>query len=189
MIKYYHLGLKELGKIYAGLFVRIAAIAFYLFLVSNLSSFMEQFNNPDWAFVLKAFLMVGMLIFAKQVPDMIGKIFGVEMKSQGGIAGRLGSMAGVGNVAKKAWEAVRNPIAAAAGVGSMALGTGAHIASAARTSFNNGKKAVQRIRADGKKHGIKNCWCSSICNWKRIMGCFCWFSKCCSKKFKKWSSK
>lgn len=146
---------KELGKIYAGLFVRIAAIAFYLFLVSNLSSFMEQFNNPDWAFVLKAFLMVGMLIFAKQVPDMIGKIFGVEMKSQGGIAGRLGSMAGVGNVAKKAWEAVRNPIAAAAGVGSMALGTGAHIASAARTSFNNGKKAVQRIRADGKKHGIK----------------------------------
>lgn len=146
---------KELGKIYAGLFVRIAAIAFYLFLVSNLSSFMEQFNNPDWAFVLKAFLMVGMLIFAKQVPDMIGKIFGVEMKSQGGIAGRLGNMAGVGNVAKKAWEAVRNPIAAAAGVGSMALGTGAHIASAARTSFNNGKKAVQRIRADGKKHGIK----------------------------------
>lgn len=146
---------KELGKIYAGLFVRIAAIAFYLFLVSNLSSFMDSFNNPDWAFVLKAFLMVGMLIFAKQVPDMIGKIFGVEMKSQGGIAGRLGSMAGVGNVAKKAWEAVRNPIAAAAGVGSMALGTGAHIASAARTSFNNGKKAVQRIRADGKKHGIK----------------------------------
>ena len=146
---------KELGKIYAGLFVRIAAIAFYLFLISNLSSFMDSFNNPDWAFVLKAFLMVGMLIFAKQVPDMIGKIFGVEMKSQGGIAGRLGNMAGVGNVAKKAWEAVRNPIAAAAGVGSMALGTGAHIASAARTSFNNGKKAVQRIRADGKKHGIK----------------------------------
>lgn len=146
---------KELGKTYAELFVRVAAIAFYLFLVSNLSSFMEQFKNSDWTLVLKAFLMVGMLIFAKQVPDMIGKIFGVEIKSQGGIAGRLGNMAGVGNVAKKAWEAVRNPIAAAAGVGSMALGTGAHIASAARTSFNNGKKAVQRIRADGKKHGIK----------------------------------
>lgn len=138
---------KELGKIYAGLFVRIAAIAFYLFLVSNLSSFMEQFNNPDWAFVLKAFLMVGMLIFAKQVPDMIGKIFGVEMKSQGGIAGRLGSMAGVGNVAKKAWEAVRNPIAAAAGVGSMALGTGAHIASAIRTSNKNKAAALERIKA------------------------------------------
>lgn len=138
---------KELGKIYAGLFVRIAAIAFYLFLVSNLSSFMEQFNNPDWAFVLKAFLMVGMLIFAKQVPDMIGKIFGIEMKSQGGIAGRLGSMAGVGNVAKKAWEAVRNPIAAAAGVGSMALGTGAHIASAIRTSNKNKAAALERIKA------------------------------------------
>lgn len=144
---------KELGKIYAGLFVRIAAIAFYLFLISNLSSFMDSFNNPDWAFVLKAFLMVGMLIFAKQVPDMIGKIFGVEMKSQGGIAGRLGNMAGVGNVAKKAWEAVRNPIAAAAGVGSMALGTGAHIASAIRTSGKNGSAAVKRIKAD--QHGFK----------------------------------
>lgn len=29
---------KELGKTYAELFVRVAAIAFYLFLVSNLSS-------------------------------------------------------------------------------------------------------------------------------------------------------
>lgn len=144
---------KELGKTYAELFVRIAAIAFYLFLVHNLDGIMNNFTSSDWSFVLKAFLMVGMLIFAKQVPDLIGKVFGVEMKSQGGIAGRLGNMAGVGNVAKKAWEAVRNPIAAAAGVGSMALGTGAHIASAARTSFSNGKKAVQRIRAD--QRGLK----------------------------------
>lgn len=144
---------KELGKTYAELFVRIAAIAFYLFLVHNLDDIMSNFTSSDWSFVLKAFLMIGMLIFAKQVPDLIGKVFGVEMKSQGGIAGRLGNMAGVGNVAKKAWEAVRNPIAAAAGVGSMALGTGAHIASAARTSFSNGKKAVQRIRAD--QRGLK----------------------------------
>jgi|GEM_PF-2463812 membrane protein len=146
---------KEVGKTFLDVFIRIAAIAFYLFLINNLSSFMVDFEGKTWRYVLIAFLIIGMLIFAKQVPDMIGKIFGIDMKSQGGIAGRLGNMAGVGNVAKKAWEAVRNPIAAAAGIGSMALGTGAHIASAARTSFNNGKKAVQRIRADGKKHGIK----------------------------------
>lgn len=114
---------KELGKIYAGLFVRIAAIAFYLFLVSNLSSFMDSFNNPDWVFVLKAFLMVGMLIFAKQVPDMIGKIFGVEMKSQGGIAGRLGSMAGIGKVAQNAWKGLTNVAKAGAmGVAMAPLG-------------------------------------------------------------------
>ena len=141
---------KELGKTYAELFVRIAAIAFYLFLVHNLDDIMSNFTSSDWSFVLKAFLMIGMLIFAKQVPDLIGKVFGVEMKSQGGIAGRLGNMAGVGNVAKKAWEAVRNPIAAAAGVGSMALGTGAHIASAIRTAGKNGSAAVKRIRADNR---------------------------------------
>ena len=144
---------KELGKTYAELFVRIAAIAFYLFLVHNLDDIMSNFTSSDWSFVLKAFFMIGMLIFAKQVPDLIGKVLGVEMKSQGGIAGRLGNMAGVGNVAKKAWEAVRNPIAAAAGVGSMALGTGAHIASAIRTSGQNGSAAVKRIRAD--QHGFK----------------------------------
>lgn len=146
---------KEVGKTFLDVFIRIAAIAFYLFLINNLSSFMVDFEGKTWRYVLIAFLIIGMLIFAKQVPDMIGKIFGIDMKSQGGIAGRLGNMASVGNVAKKAWEAVRNPIAAATVIGSMALGTGAHIASAARTSFNNGKKAVQRIRADGKKHGIK----------------------------------
>lgn len=116
---------KELGKTYAELFVRVAAIAFYLFLVSNLSSFMEQFKNSDWTLVLKAFLMVGMLIFAKQVPDMIGKIFGVEIKSQGGIAGRLGNMAGVGKVAQNAWKGLTNvakatPLLAGAGIGALA---------------------------------------------------------------------
>ena len=141
---------KELGKTYAELFVRIAAIAFYLFLVHNLDDIMSNFTSSDWSFVLKAFFMIGMLIFAKQVPDLIGKVLGVEMKSQGGIAGRLGNMAGVGNVAKKAWEAVRNPIAAAAGVGSMALGTGAHIASAVKSNWKNGKAAIDRIKADSK---------------------------------------
>ena len=144
---------KEVGKTFLDVFIRIAAIAFYLFLINNLSSFMVDFEGKTWRYVLIAFLIIGMLIFAKQVPDMIGKIFGIDMKSQGGIAGRLGNMAGVGNVAKKAWEAVRNPIAAAAGIGSMALGTGAHIASAIRTSGKNGSAAVKRIRAD--QHGFK----------------------------------
>ena len=142
---------QELVKTYVDLFIRIASIAFYLFLISNLSSFLEPFQNEDWSFVLKAFLVVGMLIFVKQVPDMISKIFGVDIKPKGGISGRLGEMAGVGKQVQNAWNAVRNPLAAAAGIGSMALGTGAHIASAIRTSGKNGAAAVKRIRADGKK--------------------------------------
>ena len=150
---------KELGKTYAELFVRVAAIAFYLFLVSNLSSFMEQFKNSDWTLVLKAFLMVGMLIFAKQVPDMIGKIFGVEIKSQGGIAGRLGNMAGVGKVAQNAWKGLTNvakatPLLAGAGIGPLA-GKGVDLLGRAGGKFAktglgqkiNGNAVVQKIKS------------------------------------------
>ena len=150
---------KELGKTYAELFVRVAAIAFYLFLVSNLSSFMEQFKNSDWTLVLKAFLMVGMLIFAKQVPDMIGKIFGVEIKSQGGIAGRLGNMAGVGKVAQNAWKGLTNvakstPLLAGAGIGALA-GKGVDLLGRAGGKFAktglgqkiNGNAVVQKIKS------------------------------------------
>lgn len=150
---------KELGKTYAELFVRVAAIAFYLFLVSNLSSFMEQFKDSDWTLVLKAFLMVGMLIFAKQVPDMIGKIFGVEIKSQGGIAGRLGNMAGVGKVAQNAWKGLTNvakatPLLAGAGIGALA-GKGVDLLGRAGGKFAktglgqkiNGNAVVQKIKS------------------------------------------
>ena len=120
---------KELGKTYGELFVRIVAIAFYLFLMNNLDEFMSAFNDGDWISVLKVFLIVGMLIFVKQVPDMLGRIFGIDIKLKGGIAGRLGSMAGVGEQAKKAWTGLTNltkaaPLVAGAGLvaGSKAIG-------------------------------------------------------------------
>lgn len=108
---------KEVGKTFLDVFIRIAAIAFYLFLINNLSSFMVDFEGKTWRYVLIAFLIIGMLIFAKQVPDMIGKIFGIDMKSQGGIAGRLGNMAVVGKQAQKAWQGIKNAAGLAAGVG------------------------------------------------------------------------
>ena len=104
-------------KTYVDLFVRIAAIGFYLFLVSNLSSMLVIFKNKDFEFVLKAFLIVGLLIFAKQIPDMISNIFGVDMKSKGGIGGRLGEMAVVGKQAQKAWGAVKKVGEVGAGAG------------------------------------------------------------------------
>lgn len=142
---------KELGKTYAELFVRIVAIAFYLFLIHNLDSFMGAFtsSDSDWTFVLKVFFMVGMLIFVKQVPDMLGRIFGVDIKLKGGIAGRLGEMAGVGNVAKKAWESVRNPLAAAAGVGSLAAGTISHLGAGITGAWTQGRARAEAIRAEG----------------------------------------
>lgn len=142
---------KELGKTYAELFVRIVAIAFYLFLLHNLDTFMEAFtsSDSDLTFILKVFLMLGMLIFVKQVPDMLSRIFGVDIKSKGGIAGRLGEMAGVGNVAKKAWESVRNPLAAAAGVGSLAAGTISHLGAGITGAWTQGRARAEAIRAEG----------------------------------------
>lgn len=112
--------LKEVGKTFADVFIKIASIAFYLFLVSNIHDFFAPFKNESWRYVLKAFLIVGMLIFVKQIPNMISAIFGIEMKSQGGIGGRLGQMAMVGDQAKKAWQGIKN----VAGLGAAAAGLG-----------------------------------------------------------------
>ncbi len=108
---------QELVKTYMDLFIRIACIAFYLFLISNLSSFLKPFQGEDWSFVLKAFLIVGMLIFVKQLPDLINKVFGTDIKLKGGIGGRLGEMAAVGKQAQKAWGAVKKVGEVGAGAG------------------------------------------------------------------------
>lgn len=126
---------QEVLKTFLDVFVRIAAIAFYLFLISNLSSILSPFSNKSWALILKVLVMVGMLIFVKQVPDLINKIFGTDIKLKGGIGGRLGEMAVVGKQAQAAWGAVKQAAKIGAvgaglvasgpvGWGAAALGTG-----------------------------------------------------------------
>lgn len=144
---------KELGKTYAELFVRIVAIAFYLFLIHNLDSFMGAFtsSDSDWTFVLKVFFMVGMLIFVKQVPDMLGRIFGVDIKLKGGIAGRLGSMAGVGEQAKKAWTGLTNlakaaPLVAGAGLAAGAKAIGGKVGETGLGQSISNNAAVQKLK-------------------------------------------
>ena len=144
---------KELGKTYAELFVRVVAIAFYLFLMNNLDKFMSAFTDGDWISVLKVFLIVGMLIFVKQVPDMLGRIFGVDIKLKGGIGGRLGEMAGVGEQAKKAWQGIKNTAGLVAGVGALgaagaAMGIPAALGVAGLTA--GGKKIWDKKLKDTK---------------------------------------
>ena len=117
---------QELVKTYMDLFIRIACIAFYLFLISNLSSFLKPFQGEDWSFVLKAFLVVGMLIFVKQLPDLINKVFGTDIKLKGGIGGRLGEMAAVGKQAQKAWGAVKKVGEVGAGAGLLGAAAVSH---------------------------------------------------------------
>lgn len=107
---------QEVLKTFLDVFVRIAAMAFYLFLIKNLSTYMKQFEGKDWSFVVKVLLIVGMLIFVKQIPDLINKIFGTDIKLKGGVGGRLGEMAVVGKQAQAAWGAVKQAAKVGAGV-------------------------------------------------------------------------
>lgn len=100
--------LKEVGATLVDTYLRIAAMAFYIFLVSRLQTFLnqDQFDGATWKELLQVLLVVGMLIFVKQVPDVINNAFGTKFKPKGGIGGRLGQMAVVGDTAKKAWDKV-----------------------------------------------------------------------------------
>lgn len=108
---------QEVLKTFLDVFVRIAAIAFYLFLIKNLSTYMAKFEGAEWSFILKVLLIVGMLIFVKQIPDLINNIFKTSLSLKGG---RLGEMAVVGKQAQAAWGAVKQ--AAKLGAGAVGLG-------------------------------------------------------------------
>lgn len=95
----------EVGKTYVEVFVRIGGMAIYLFLLQHFNEFFDKYDNQNFFF--KVLLIVGMLIFVKQLPDIVNRAFGTNWQTKGGIGGRLGSMAVVGDTAKKAWDTVK----------------------------------------------------------------------------------
>lgn len=113
----------EVFKTFLDVFMRIACMAFYIFIIANLDQFLYRVSG-GW--FVKVLLIVGVLIFVKQLPDFVNKIFGANIKSRGGIGGRLGEMAGVGAIAKKGWETISKGLKTVglttAGVG-VAVGT------------------------------------------------------------------
>lgn len=137
---------QELIRTYVDLFIRIAAIAFYLLLLSNLSSFLEPFTNKSWGLVLKALLIIGMLVFVKQIPDMIKKVFGVEFTTKGGLKGRY-------DEAKKAIQSVVNPVlSGGAAVGSAVGATGRRIREIAKNE--NRRAALLKDKGAGRGRRI-----------------------------------
>ena len=108
-------------------FLRVAAISFIAIVLINLDNFTE--NIPTYyGYMARIFIIIGTLIFAKKVPEVVEKLIGVKLNLQGGIGGRLGQMAGVGKVAQNAWKSLGNTAkgvgATAAGFGLGALGAG-----------------------------------------------------------------
>ena len=153
---------KEVMKTFLDVFVRIAAIAIYLFFISSLASYLNTVDkgNHDWSFTLKALLIVGMLIFVKQLPDYVNKVFGTDIKLKGGISSRLGEMAVVGKQAQDAWGKVKNvakatPLIAGSAAVGVATGLTSRIGNAiGQTKFGtavNSSPFVQKVRGVGQK--------------------------------------
>ena len=131
---------KEVLHTYLDVFIRVAAMGFYLFLISNLTTFFNSsvlwgagvdkgdnwLSQVSWTLLLQVIIIVGMLIFVKQIPDLINRAFGTNYKPRGGIGGRLGEMAAVGDIAKKGWGTLTKAagrVAGVAAVGTAAVGT------------------------------------------------------------------
>ena len=73
---------KECLKTYVDLFVRVATVYFGVFLINILftgNSVVGSNNSSPW---FKVFMIFGILLFVKQIPEMIGKAFGIDVKGQ-----------------------------------------------------------------------------------------------------------
>ncbi len=85
---------------FLSVFLRIAGIAFMVLGFSLINDPDSIFNNQSATIWFKILVIIGLLRLIKDLPNIIGKIFGVEMKGPSGIKGRLGEMAGIGNMAQ-----------------------------------------------------------------------------------------
>lgn len=111
---------KEVKGTAFSLFGRIAALALMVFVLSKLPEFVDNNFTGLEGKLINLLIIMATLMFVKEAPNMIEKIFGIKVGGKGGIAGRLGSMAGVGNIAKSAWEKVRN-VGATVGMAGLGL--------------------------------------------------------------------
>lgn len=67
-----------------------------------------QYAGYDWLIlgITKLLVIIAMLQLVKKLPELINTIFGTNIKTKGGIKGRLGEMAGIGGIAQKAWSSL-----------------------------------------------------------------------------------
>ena len=79
---------KMLVSVYVDLFIKLIAIGFAITLLDRV---MESFKATDGGLLVKFFYIVAILAFAKIVPTMISKIFGID--SLGGSFKDIGKMA------------------------------------------------------------------------------------------------
>lgn len=171
--------IKEIVSTFVLVFVKVAALTFMIYGLALIPDFLSGLDdtvkdsNGDWLMrgFIRVAILVGLLQLVKKLPDLINKIFGTDIKMSGGIGDRLGEMAGIGGLAKGAWDKIKTTsgrvakkvgIGAAAGIGVAASGPLGWAAAAGagatawgwRRGFNNGEpwkdsKAGRGIRTFG----------------------------------------
>ncbi len=111
--------LKECGKTYIDLFIRLAAIFFAVLLISIISSSVLSYSVEDAGiiknFLVKVFLILGALAFAEQLPKLIENLLGVELS---------------GNFSLNPLKAVGSSKFASAALGAATVGVGSAIGNA-----------------------------------------------------------
>ena len=161
---------KEVMKTYVLVYLKIALVAFMVYGLSLLNGFFTrtdadgnklfEYVRPDgttsifFTGIIRTFVIIGLLQLVKQIPDLINSIFGSNIKSRGGISGRLGEMAAVGKLAQKGWDTLRqHPIQTSQRMISAPLSAAggfiSHNAAALRSSIRNGQARAEAIRAQG----------------------------------------
>lgn len=81
--------LKECTSTYLDVFIRLVAIYFAIFIISSIS--LKPYNMVDGStftgitgVFVAVFLIIGTLNFARELPKLIGGIFGIDFKGMGG---------------------------------------------------------------------------------------------------------
>ena len=147
---------KMVASTFALLFLKIAMISFMIYGLSLLPDFLDNFSSKSFWYrgFLRVFMIIGLLQLIKQIPDIINGIFGTNIKSRGGIRGRLGEMAAVGELAQRGWDQLRqHPLQTAARLASAPIsavgGFATHIAAAGHAAIDRGRAQAEQIRQAG----------------------------------------
>ena len=148
---------KEVLGTAMSLFGRIAALAFMIFVLSKLPEFTaNNFGGAIYTNIVNLLIIFATLMFIKEAPSMIDKLFGIKVGGKGGIAGRLGNMAGVGSVAKGAWQTLTKAVPVAAGVAAAGIGAGIGLGAKTLDNALGGKGQEFAANVRNKTASVKN---------------------------------
>ena len=100
---------KEVGKTFVLIFIKIAAMSFMVYGLSMLPGFISNLPSGGiwYTGFIRLFIIIGLFQVIHHAPDIINAVFGTHIQSRGGIRGRLGEMAAVGNLAQRGWDQLR----------------------------------------------------------------------------------